>query len=282
MDNLTLKLVVTPALIGAATLAGRRWGQSIGGWLVGLPLTTGPVAFFIALDHGESFGAAAAAGALAGAVAEVAFSLAYGWSALRRSWPTALLAGTAAYATVAAAVQGLALGAVALCALVIVALAVSLRLMPRGASGAAPVVAPRWDLPVRMVLATAVVLVLTALAPRLGARWSGLLATYPLFAATLTAFGHRQEGAGGHRRAARPALRPVLVRGLLPGAGPGPGAARYPERLHRRDRGGSADAGDLAVAAAGAARGGDPLDSAPSPPLDSPGVTRTPTKETRA
>ena len=49
MDNLTLKLVATPALIGTATLVGRRWGQSIGGWLVGLPLTTGPVAFFIAL-----------------------------------------------------------------------------------------------------------------------------------------------------------------------------------------------------------------------------------------
>ena len=64
MDNLTLKLVLTPALIGTATLAGRRWGQSVGGWLVGLPLTTGPVAFFIALDHGAAFGAAAVVGSL--------------------------------------------------------------------------------------------------------------------------------------------------------------------------------------------------------------------------
>jgi hypothetical protein len=196
MDNLTLKLVVTPALIGVATLAGRRWGQSIGGWLVGLPLTTGPVAFFIALDHGESFAAAAVVGSLAGAVAEVAFSLAYGWSALRWSWPPALVTGTAAYGAVAALVQGLALGAVALFALVIVALAISLPLMPRGAAGARPVVTPRWDLPARMVLATTVVLVLTALAPQLGAQWSGLLATYPLFAAILTAFGHRLQGAG--------------------------------------------------------------------------------------
>ena len=72
MDNLALKLVLTPALIGAATLVGRRWGQSVGGWLVGLPLTTGPVAFFIALDHGAAFGAAAVVGSLAGAVAEAA------------------------------------------------------------------------------------------------------------------------------------------------------------------------------------------------------------------
>jgi hypothetical protein len=196
MDNLTLKLVVTPALIGAATLAGRRWGQSVGGWLVGLPLTTGPVAFFIALDHGEPFAAAAVVGSLAGAVAEAAFSLAYGWIAMRGRWPRALLAGSAAFAAVGAALQGVALGPFGLFVLAIGALVLSLRLLPAAVPGGRPVPPPRWDLPARMVLATAVVLVLTALAPRLGARLSGLLATYPLFAAILTAFGHRLQGVG--------------------------------------------------------------------------------------
>jgi hypothetical protein len=196
MDNLTLKLVLTPALIGTATLVGRRWGQSVGGWLVGLPLTTGPVAFFIALDHGAAFGAAAVVGSLVGAVAEAAFSVAYGWSATRTAWLPALLAGSVAYAVTAAVLQPLGLGPAALFGLVVAALAVSIRLMPAGVPGATPAAAPRWDLPARMVLATAVVLALTALAPRLGARWSGLLATYPLFAAILTAFGHRMQGAG--------------------------------------------------------------------------------------
>jgi hypothetical protein len=196
MDNLALKLVLTPALIGAATLAGRRWGQSVGGWLVGLPLTTGPVAFFIALDHGAAFGAAAVVGSLAGAVAEAAFSVAYGWSATRGPWPPALLAGSAAYAVTALILQPFGLGPAALFALAVAALVASIRLMPAVASGATPAAPPRWDLPARMVLATAVVLALTALAPRLGARWSGLLATYPLFAAILTAFGHRVQGVG--------------------------------------------------------------------------------------
>ncbi|HSE05221.1 MAG TPA: hypothetical protein VLK35_13795, partial [Methylomirabilota bacterium] len=110
MDNLTLKLVLTPALIGAATLAGRRWGQSVGGWLVGLPLTTGPVAFFIALDQGEHFAAAAALGSLAGAAAEAAFCVAYGRLAGRTGWPLAMLAATAAFAAVGVPLQGLALG----------------------------------------------------------------------------------------------------------------------------------------------------------------------------
>ncbi len=199
MENLALKLVLTPVLIGGATLAGRRWGQSVGGFIVGLPLTTGPVALFIALDHGAAFAAAAVTGSLVGAVAEAAFGLAYAWSAvrgprLRSAWPLALLAGSVAYASTALVLEPLGLGPVVLTVVVAVALALSLRLMPAGGASAPTAPAPRWDLPARMVLATSVVLALTALALRLGARLAGLLATYPLFAAILTAFGHRVQG----------------------------------------------------------------------------------------
>src|SRR5579872_1514179 len=45
MHTLVLKLTVTPVLILTASLASRRWGESIGGWFVGLPLTSGPVCF---------------------------------------------------------------------------------------------------------------------------------------------------------------------------------------------------------------------------------------------
>ena len=206
MDNLTLKLVVTPALIGAATLAGRRWGQSIGGWLVGLPLTTGPVAFFIALDQGTPFAATAALGSLAGAAAEAAFCVAYGRLALRAGWPLALVAGSGAFAVVGVALQGLALRPLPLLLIGIGALTLALRLMPATAPAAAPVRTPRGDVPARMALATLVVLVITAFAPRLGARLSGLLATYPLFAAILAAFAHRLQG---------PAAAVGVLRGLL-------------------------------------------------------------------
>ena len=196
MDNLTLKLVVTPTLIGTATLVGRRWGQAVGGWLVGLPLTTGPVAFFIALDHGETFAASAALGSLGGAAAEAAFALAYGRLATRSHWPLALLAGSAAFAAGAVVLERLSLGPWALVLVVVGALVVGIRLLPAGAPRPTPAPPPRWDLPTRMLLATVVVLLLTTLAPRLGAHVSGLLATYPLFATILTAFAHRLQGAG--------------------------------------------------------------------------------------
>jgi hypothetical protein len=50
METLALKLVLTPTLIGATSLAGRKWGAAVSGWLVGLPLTSGPVALFLALE----------------------------------------------------------------------------------------------------------------------------------------------------------------------------------------------------------------------------------------
>src|SRR3989442_12676861 len=86
MSNLVLKLIVTPALIGAATMAGRRWGPAIAGWLVGLPFTSGPVALFLALDHGAGFAAGAAAGMLAGTISPAAFSLARPRDASRGPW----------------------------------------------------------------------------------------------------------------------------------------------------------------------------------------------------
>jgi hypothetical protein len=64
VEGLALKLVLTPALIGVVSLAGRRWGPGVSGWLVGFPLTSGPVAFFLALDHGVRFAAAAAVGSM--------------------------------------------------------------------------------------------------------------------------------------------------------------------------------------------------------------------------
>ena len=46
-----------------------------------------------------------------------------------------------------------------------------------------------------MAVATSIVIALTALAPALGARLSGLLATFPVYAGILTVFAQRSAGA---------------------------------------------------------------------------------------
>jgi hypothetical protein len=193
MSSLVLKLLLTPALIGLASLAGRRWGLGVSGWLVGLPFTSGPIALFLALDHGAAFAAVAAAGTLAGGISQAAFCVAYGRLARRWRWPTALFGSSLLFAASTAALQHLDLPLIPLTLAVLAVLAVALRLMPP--TGEAPAASlPRWDIPARMALATAFVLLLTGFAPALGPRLTGLLAPYPLYAAILAVFAHQLQG----------------------------------------------------------------------------------------
>jgi len=209
MDTLPLKLTVTPLLILAASLASRRWGETVGGWFVGLPLTSAPVCFFLALDQGRGFAAAASLGCLAGAASEAGFCLAYAITARRFGWPLALGSASLAFAACGVLFAEGALPLWPLLALSCAALAVALLLIPRfGDERATLLRRPRWDIPARMMVATGLVLGFTALAPLVGARLSGLLATYPVFAAVLAAFSHHGRG---------PAAAVQVLRGLLIG-----------------------------------------------------------------
>ena len=209
MNTLPLKLTVTPLLILAASLASRRWGEIVGGWFVGLPLTSGPVCFFLALDQGEGFAAAASLGCLAGAASEAGFGLVYGIVARHFGWPLALIAASFGFAVCGVAFAEAALPLWPLVVAACAALALALSLMPRLGEGSVTLARrPRWDIPARMIVATALVLGLTALAPYVGARLSGLLATYPVFAAVLAAFSHQGRG---------PAAAIQVLRGLLIG-----------------------------------------------------------------
>lgn len=210
METLALKVALTPALIAAASLAGRRWGPSVSGWLVGLPLTSGPVVFFLALGPGPAFAAAASAGTLAGTISQVAFCLAYAWIARGHRWPVAFGAGCLGFAVSTLALQPLSLPLPLLFLAAIGALLAALRLMPSGSPALSRPERqrPRWDIPARMVVATALVLILTGVAPMLGPHLTGLLTPFPLYAATLAVFSHQLEG---------PSSAVTVLRGLLMG-----------------------------------------------------------------
>jgi hypothetical protein len=240
MPILALKLVLTPALIAAASLAGRRWGPAVSGWFVGLPFTSGPIIFFLALAHGIPFAAAAAAGTLAGTLSEAVFCLAYAWVAFglgarRSGWPLAFAASVLAFIGATTVLMRFPLALVPLVPAAFVALPLAMLLMPRNRQGRAsygatddsgalslskasaaprpganarPLTPPRWDLPLRMAVASGFVVLLTALAPFLGAQLTGLLAPFPLFASVLTVFAHQQQGA---------AAAVGVLRGLLYG-----------------------------------------------------------------
>lgn len=206
---LALKLVLTPILVGAASLAGRRWGSAVGGWLIGIPFTSGPIAFFLALDRGPHFAAAAAVGTMAGATSQAAFCLGYAWAAQRSGWLGSLFAATLAFAATTAVLNAVVLQAPGYFIVVVLALVVALFLMPSAEPRSEREIEfPAWDLPARMVVATVFVIGLTGIAPALGPHLAGLVAPFPLYATVIAAFAHRMQGA---------ASAVGVVRGLLLG-----------------------------------------------------------------
>lgn len=202
---LLLKLVLTPLIVGGVTMIGRRWGHRVAGLVVGLPLTTGPVSAFLAVERGTAFAARAAAGAVVGLMGAAVFCATYATVARRRAWPVALATGVTVIVAMTLAERALDVAALPLALLVALAVGVMvsvwLALSPRAG---APVRAsalrlptpPRgWDLPARMAMSTVVVAGLTTAAPRLGSGLSGVLSALPLISGVLGVCTHRQEGA---------------------------------------------------------------------------------------
>ena len=151
------------------------------------------MSFFLAVDHGIPFAAAAARGSIAAIAAECAFALAYARTG--RGWPAALGLGTLAYAAAGLAMQLVVVDPLVLAAIMAALLLLTLRLLPTAERpAAAPPRPPAWDLPVRVVVTTAIVMLITSVAPTLGPYGSALLATFPLFASVLAVFAERHQG----------------------------------------------------------------------------------------
>lgn len=190
-----LKLLLVPSLIGAITLAGRRWGPGLAGWLSGFPIVAGPILLLVALEQGPAFAAVTSAGALAAVIANIFFCLAYAWLATRFPWWVCLTGGYAAFAASGYLLNVASLpilGSLALCYVGIVAAASAFPNLPT-APLAAP---PRSELPARMIAGAVLVVAVTYSAPLLGPRLSGIFAAPPLLASVLVAFSHPVSGAG--------------------------------------------------------------------------------------
>lgn len=195
MDTLLFKLILTPLLIGLVSLAGRRWGPGVSGWLVALPLSSGPIVLFLALDQGINFAAASAQAIMLGIVSAAIFCLVYSWLARRWSWLPTLLVGWAGVFLSVTLLNQFSLPLVPTYLGVLVALGIVIRLLPSTDGAYQAPAAPRWELPIRMLVAGAFVLAITGAAQLLGPHLSGLLAPFPIFASILGGFTHNFQGA---------------------------------------------------------------------------------------
>ncbi|GAB4033104.1 hypothetical protein [Spirosoma gilvum] len=194
MNVFLLKVTLMPSVIALITLAARKWGNQWGGLIGSMPWVAGPILLFFILEQGKDFGVRSIQGAMTGIMALIAFC--YSYSALSRSltWLPTLLLSYLIYTATALLFKYLNLNLWIGYGLVIGSVFLSLWTFPQ--PPAKPVQARRlpFDIPIRMLVATLFVLVITGLANLLGPTWSGILTPFPILTSILAIFSHTLQG----------------------------------------------------------------------------------------
>jgi hypothetical protein len=206
---LLLKLLLVPTLIALITLAGRRWGPAVAGWLAGFPVVAGPILLMIGIEQGPLFAAQGAQSALTAVLANLGFSIGYSWAALRLPWYACLAVGVLAFGLAGTALSLLPLPLWGAVALTVAGLWLAPHAFPKR-EFMAPLARPSpLELPARMAAGAVLTLLVTVFAHRLGPQFSGLFAVFPVMSLVFGVFSHLTWGAAGAIR-----LLSGMVRGL--------------------------------------------------------------------
>jgi hypothetical protein len=207
---LAAKLLASPALIGLASLAGKRWGPNIAGLMGGLPLVGFPVVLAVWLLHGSAYATQVSLAAPVGVWATMVYLLVLGFISVRWPWYSAIPFSWLCYLLSALLIdasgfsQSLVLGIGIVPALWFAATLV----MPKPVDAPIPAALPRIELFARMAAAALLVFTLTTISDHLGTHLTGVLAGAPVAAVVIPAFTMANSG--------RDALL-VTLRGFLTG-----------------------------------------------------------------
>lgn len=193
-----VKIFLTPLLILMCLLVVRRWGSFVGGVIAGLPLISGPVSFFLTLEQGAAFSAAASFNTLLGVLACTATALLYPWlAAWGMPWFVALPAALCGFFGGGWVVLRLPISpewAVALSMLCpVLVLACLPRVVARPGQGHA--MSAHVRVPVQMACGAGLVLAVTGAARWIGPGWSGVLMFFPVMICSIVPFAHAALGA---------------------------------------------------------------------------------------
>lgn len=206
MPLLVLKALLTPALLGAAMLVTSRWGDRAGGWLLGLPLVSGPVSVLLLMEHGQRFAVSAAHSSLVGFIAGGAFCACYATTSERYAWPVSLGASTIALLATAWVLSPLELDWLRSGLLVAAMLALLARTVHDRPASARKMRLRKRDITLQFLIAGVLVVALTSFAGALGSHLAGLLAPLPVVSALMATASIRRSGGGAANELLRGAV----------------------------------------------------------------------------
>ncbi len=179
---LVAKIAAAALIVVAASRATERAGPLLGAMIATLPVSTGPVYVFLALDHGAAFVSDSARMSVAATTAIAAFVAAHALAAQRFAAAASLALATLAWFAVAFALQLRDWSFAEACLLFTGAYVIAIPCLRRYAVAieAPPVPRARFDLALRALLVAAVVVATTFAGHALGPSVTGVVATYPV------------------------------------------------------------------------------------------------------
>lgn len=169
-------------VVVSASRATERLGPFLGSMIATLPVSTGPIYVFLAIDHGAAFISDSARMGVTAVPATVAFVAAHAVVAQRHGTFASWLAATGSWWAVAALLQLREWTFLEGCALFAVTFAVGIRVLRRFVVEVKtpPLPRVRFDLILRSALVACVVIATTVASNALGPSATGTLATYPV------------------------------------------------------------------------------------------------------
>jgi hypothetical protein len=183
-----LRLALVPAAVWLASLAARRWGHAVSGYLGGLPLIGGPITFYLAIDHGAEFAARSAMFTLAAIIGQAAHLLAFAHAARTGLWAVSLIAGWSAFAVASIAAARLPIEPPLALALAMAGLACAWIALPRARGASAPPLIPPAELWLRLGAAFLLAIAIVSGAEAFGPVVSGVLLSVPVTGSIMPPF----------------------------------------------------------------------------------------------
>lgn len=195
MSILAIKLLLAPVFIVFAYGVQKKYGPKVGGIFVAIPFIATPILLVIYFEQGAQFLHRAILGTYAGQAGVLIYIYVYTHLARTRSWQVCFTAATVSYLIAAPILSAIIPNIwVAIALWLAVWLVLQCTAVPFDKHATLPL-APKWDLPMRIISALALIFLVTGFSQTLGASLSGALAMYPVMTSIMSSFNHARFGA---------------------------------------------------------------------------------------
>lgn len=208
--QLVLKMVASAAVVVVATVTAEKAGAFWAALIASLPVAAGPIYVVLALEHDAVFLAESAIGSMAATAATAVYMLCLALLCPRLPVGLAIPFGLMGWLAVAAAIRLLVWDIVSAVALTAGAMIVCMAVTVDERHWSAPKAGARqwYDIPLRALLVSVLVALVTSLSHALGAEATGYAAVFPIAMTSLALILHLRQG--GHSVAA------VMASSFLP------------------------------------------------------------------